>query len=357
MKYIDDYDKRLKRHDAFWANEMDGRCCLSVTAPRGGYTVEAIPADPAAALDYWTNAERAFKRYVYEMENTYFAGDSLPIANFNLGAAGHAGFFRGAKYEFKDSLWFFPSIDDIVEAPPVFDETSFLYKKSIEMADYFAGECKGDFLISNTDSCGCVDALTHLYGSGNLMMDMMDPGRKESIHAALQAIQSCWERTTFEMLDILKRNNRGMSCIGWLKTCARGNHGQVQCDISVMLSKEHFDEFCLPELETQSGLFDYALYHLDGKEQARHLDSILAVDGIKAIQWTDVTGQPSPLEFIPILKRIQAAGKQLVIRLKPCELEEMLANLSAKGLFLKIVAASKDEADKLVSVADALSRE
>ena len=357
MKYIDDFDKRLKRHDAFWENEMDGRCCLSVTAPLNGYAAEAVPKDPADALDFWTNAERVYKRFVHEMENTCFAGDSLPIVNFNLGAAGHAGFFRGAKYEFKDSLWFYPSIADIADGPPLFDEESFLYKKSIEMAGYFAGECKGDFLISNTDSCGCIDALAHLYGSGSLMMDMMDPGKKENIHAALFAIQGCWERTTFEMLDILKSNNNGRSCVGWLKTCASGNHGQAQCDISVMLSCEQFDEFCLPELKAQSGLLDYTLYHLDGHEQVRHLDSLLAVDGIKAIQWTDVAGQPSPLEFIPVLKRIQEAGKRLVIRLKPWELEGMLGSLSAKGLFVKIIAASKDEAEKLVDMADALSRE
>ena len=138
MKYIDDAEKRIRRHKAFWAGEMIDRCCLAVTAPKDGYRPEPPPADPGGLLDYWTNPARVFRRDKHKMEHAYFAGDALPIQYFNLGACGHAGYFRGARYEFKESVWFHPSIDDLSAPPPVFDRDSFLYRKTIEMAGYFA---------------------------------------------------------------------------------------------------------------------------------------------------------------------------------------------------------------------------
>ena len=59
-----------------------------------------------------------------------------------------------------------------------------------------------------------------------------------------------------------------------------------------MISPKLFEELVMYELETQSQWLDYALYHLDGEQQVKHLDRILSVKGINAVQWTNVAGQP-----------------------------------------------------------------
>jgi hypothetical protein len=193
-------------------------------------------------------------------------------------------------------------------------------------------------------------------GSEELLIDMLY--EKERVHGALNKIRNVWDRINTEIYDIIKENNEGGSSIGWLNTWAPGKHGQMQCDISVMISPDMFSEFVIDELNVQSEFYDYPLYHLDGMEQVRHLDNILAIEKLRAIQWTCVDGQPSPVKFIPELKRIQTAGKSLLIRIKSKDMEPLMEQLSSKGLHLVVEdASSKEEADYLVKRACELTHE
>ena len=90
----------------------------------------------------------------------------------------------------------------------------------------------------------------------------------------------------------------------------------------------------------------------------RHLDEILGVDGIQMIQWTQVAGQPPVTEFIPVLRRIQKAGKGLVLIIGKAQLPCLLENLSSNGLNL-IVTNAKDpqEAEEIVRFTEKNTRE
>jgi len=329
---------------------------MSVIAPKTkDYVEEIAPTfNKEDIYDYWTNPQRVVQRYRNIIENSYYAGDSLPMMNFNLGPCSHGTFFKGAKWEFRDTLWTFPSIGSLETETLEFDENAELYKITLEMTDYFAKECKDEFFVSNPDNPGCIDVLSNLRGS-DLMMDMIE--EPDTVHRALDEIQNVWLKTTNHYLDVLGKANNGATGIGFLRTYAKGRHAQLQCDIAAMLSPNMFREFCLPELEAQAKVLDHALYHLDGIEQIRVLDMLLSVENLNTIQWTCVTGQPSPLELIPVLRKIQEAGKNLVIHIKPSEIEGIVSSLSAKGLFLMINAADKAEADEMVKIADKLSHE
>jgi hypothetical protein len=130
----------------------------------------------------------------------------------------------------------------------------------------------------------------------------------------------------------------------------------MQCDLSVMISPPAFDRYIFPEIKNQSKWLEYPLYHFDGMEQRRHLDKLLSIKELKAIQWTCVEGQPPVLEFIPALKKIQEAGKGIVILVKPGEVEPLLEQISAKGLYLVTWVSSKEEADSIIKLANKLSR-
>ena len=93
----------------------------------------------------------------------------------------------------------------------------------------------------------------------------------------------------------------------------------------------------MEELTETSSWLDHSIYHMDGIEQIRHLDSLLSIKKLRAIQWVCVAGQPSPTEFIPVLQKIQKAGKGLVIQsAQPHEAIELLDNLSCRSLHLMI---------------------
>ena len=99
------------------------------------------------------------------------------------------------------------------------------------------------------------------------------------------------------------------------------------------------------ELEELTAFLDYPVYHFDGQEQIRHLDYLLSLNKLKAIQWTPVTGQPKTSNFIGELQRIQKAGKNLILFPEVNEVEYLLDNLSSRGLHLLCRAANNEEGD------------
>ena len=136
-----------------------------------------------------------------------------------------------------------------------------------------------------------------------------------------------------------------------------GTPRQMQVDMSVMISSDCSTLF-LPELIEKSNFLDYALYHLDGAQQVRHLDTLLSLERLKVIQWTSIAGQANPSHYLEVLQRIQKAGKSLLLPLPDAkDVESLLTNLSSKGLHIVVEAEDEDQADEIVRMASRLSHE
>ncbi len=364
MEYQNDWPKVKQRLEAFWEGEVLDRCCVAVEAPRRGKTMplEArfdypyhMPEQERQA--YWTDAETILNNRLLRFAHTYYGGDAFPQVFANLAPAGHAGYFKGCRMQIGNSIWFDEWIHDTDTEKPVFDEESFYYKKVFELAEYFVANAKERFFIAMPDTSGNLDALAHMRGTMNLLTDLYDDREwvKESLHTLQTVLMDSLER----YYQLVHKSNEGGSCIGWLNTWAKGRHAQTQCDFSVMISPEDYNELVVPELRQQIAWMDRSLYHLDGAEQLRHLDALLALEELDAIQWTCVDGQPSPVAFIPQLKQMQKAGKKLVI---PCykdpnDVDLLLENLSSKGLLLITSVSSEEEARTLVKKAETLTHE
>jgi hypothetical protein len=350
MKYVD-FDIIKKHFESFWNHEYFGRCAVRITAPQG----------PAAAPRYsryedivksWTDGETCLLQSRKKSLNTYYLGEAYPLIPVYLGAAGHAGFFNNIRHQFSETVWFFP-IDEKEELR--FSKDSFLYKSTVNLAKYLADNSNDEFMLSMPDCSGNLDALAHLRGSEQLMINMLDnPGK---VKAELKLIQKAWEEIIHDTYNAVKENNYGGSCIGWLGSWAKGLHSQMQSDISVMLSPDQFSEFVLDELEAQAQILEYPCYHLDGREQLRHLDKLLKIKNLRMIQYTFVEGQPSPIEQIEALKKIQQSGKLLLVILRPEYIKPILENLSAKGLFINTGAKDPEEADRIFRMVKDYSKE
>ena len=139
-----------------------------------------------------------------------------------------------------------------------------------------------------------------------------------------------------------------------------GRGCDVQCDFSAMLSPDMFIEFVLPHLAAQCAHLDHSIYHLDGPGQLPHLDLLLDIPELDGIQWIPGAGNPtvgSPVWF-PIYERIQARGKKLVLQgMERADVENVLANVSSKGLLIGITADSEDEAREWLNKAEKWTRE
>ncbi len=353
MYYKEDWEKAKARLTALWDNEILDRCCISVAAPRDGKTNVHIfaqgacnPDDPKDVEDYWMNPERILQRNIKRLEQTYCGGESLPLVMPNFGTSGHCVYY-GAKYTLKpETIWFDPVVDDIEEYEWKYDRENSFYCRQREIVQYLAEKGKGKFLVSMPDNCGTLDAIGHLHGSVNALMDMYDC--PEALTESIAVLNNGWTDAAETFYQLTKECNEGGSCVGWMDTWAPGRHAQMQCDMSVMFSPDQYKQFAVPELKKQMEWEEYPVYHLDGKEQIHHLDHLLALDELKMIQWTNVDGQETPAHFIPALKRMQEAGKRILVMTPASDIPALMEHLSSKGLYLHTYANSVEEANQII---------
>ncbi|MCL2831886.1 MAG: hypothetical protein FWD78_01835 [Treponema sp.] len=350
MKYVD-FPAIQKNFEYFWNHEYFGRCALRLTAPIKPVS-SLIINNYEDMIKEWCDGETRLKRNRTLSENTYYLGEAFPLFFINLGAAGNAGYFKNIKYEFtKDTLWFFPinNNDELI-----FSKDSFLYKSTIDLAKYFADNANGEFILGMPGCSSNIDALAHLRGTEQLLMNLID--NPEKVKEDLKAVQKSWFEIVNDVYRIISKNYYGGSAT-WLGTYAKGFHSQLQSDISVMLSPDQFDDFVLEDLQLQSEILEYPCYHLDGQEQILHLDKLLSIKNLRLIQYTFCAGQPTPAEQIPVLKRIQKSGKLLLLFLEPKYVKPILENLSAKNLFINTSCRNPDEADQIFKIVQDYSKE
>ena len=122
----------------------------------------------------------------------------------------------------------------------------------------------------------------------------------------------------------------------------------LQCDFSCMISPAMFDDLFLPALREQTERVDRTIYHLDGPDAVRHLDSLLSLPRLTGIQWVPGAGAPPMSDWVDLLRKILDAGKLLYITCAANEVEFLLDRLPHPGLLLETACGSREEADELV---------
>ena len=347
------WDKQKQRLLALWENEIVDRPCISVSAWKkdARHQPEPMPDNEADLLKWFTDPEWLHRRMLHRVENTWYGGESRPIFWSNFGTAGHAKYFKGSRFAFtKDTVWYGPSLE--AGETPVYEGLGGFLKTERDCLAWMAREGAGRYFVSLTDNCGILDGLEHLRGANDLLMDLLDD--PDWVKDACRIITDGWLDSYDTLHAATRDNNDGGSTHGWMHTWSPGRMQQLQVDFSVMLSPDMYAEFAMPELRRLTEWLDHSVYHLDGQEQIRHLDHILSLERLNMIQWTPVAGQPPTSDFLPVLRRIQQAGKGLVLFPKKRELGILMENLSPRGVMLCVNdAADEDEARAIVRMAEA----
>lgn len=359
MRFKPDIGRVRERLDAFWAMEMADRALISVVAPREPgahisqfHNPEDLTGDKEALRRYWEDPQTIRDNNLRRLERTFLGGEALPAIFQNYGTSGHCNYFGAKPVYGNDTIWFDPVLEGLEDIDGAY--TQVLLEKHIHIARYLAERSGDDYFVAMPDSTGTIDALGHLYGTENVLLDML--GDAQAVLHAIRVVNEGWRKTN-EMFHQITSPVNGGGCHAWMHLLAPGRIQHLQCDMSVMFSPEMYERFVLPELIGQMDWCEYPIYHFDGVEQARHLDMLLSLDKLKGIQWTAVAGQPSAAHHLPLLRRMQKAGKRLIIMAPPEDIKPLLEGLSAKGLYLHCETGTVEEAQDLIRLTEHLSRE
>jgi len=233
------------------------------------------------------------------------------------------------------------------------DEDEPHFRFALAWARRCARDARGKAIAGVGAFGGSGDTLAGLRGTDRLLYDVVD--RPEQVREADQRLMDLWFRAYDRFYDIIKNTAEGSTC--WFSLWAPGKFYAAQNDFSYNISPTMFNDIFLPTVEKQTNFLDYTVYHVDGVEAFAHVDALCELPRLQAVQILPGAGKPSPLHYMPVLKKVQAAGKNLHITIPAGEVEDALAKLSARGLFIATRCETEGQARALLKNAERWSRD
>jgi len=122
---------------------------------------------------------------------------------------------------------------------------------------------------------------------------------------------------------------------GSLDYCGCWSPGRAlafDADMAYGVGDKPFRELMLPPLVEWMSKMDHVIWHLDGPGNLNHLDTLLALPEVDAIQWVPGSGKQDVLQYISLIQKIQRAGKSVQVACRPAEVEPLLREVSPAGI-------------------------
>jgi hypothetical protein len=86
-----------------------------------------------------------------------------------------------------------------------------------------------------------------------------------------------------------------------------------------------------------------SIYHLDGPQALPHLDSLLQIKELNAVQWVYGAGRGRASDWMDVYKKCQAAGKGIQLYVSPDEIDIIMENLKPEGVWLGVSGVGDEE--------------
>jgi hypothetical protein len=182
------------------------------------------------------------------------------------------------------------------------------------------------------------DHVAAMRGPQTLATDLVD--YPEQVKACLSLSLTDY----FEAYDYFYNiiHDAGVPVSAWLPLVWPGKFYVPACDFSYMVSNSMFQEFFLPGIVEECKHYERSVYHLDGIGALRHLDDILAVKEIGAVQWAPGAGNYGIARWIDVYRRIQKAGKGIELWCYLEELPQVMENLKPDGIWFSNIVGVND---------------
>ncbi|MHB9133961.1 MAG: hypothetical protein ACYDBB_23075 [Armatimonadota bacterium] len=350
LQYKPDWEMAKQRYLAWWEGEIIDRCAISVFAPKAGAPPEEPPALPARVEDRWLDYDYLAALNDFWMRHTFYGGEAFPVWSPGYPGWGFIPSFLGSRVTLdEDTGWVYPILDHG-------DLTDYDYRtltiapdnpwwvRAQEMLRFSVEQARGKSIPTIGAIGGCGDTLAALRGSEQLLYDLTDC--PEYVREFELYLMRQWIDVYEQLYQIIHEASEGSTC--WFPLWSPGKFYAAQNDFAYMISPEMFNNIFLPSIEMQTQYLDHTVYHVDGIGNFAHVDALCTLPRLQAIQILPGAGKPSPLYYLDVLKKVQAAGKNLQIYLDPREVEEALRELSPYGLMIHTYCASEEEARDLL---------
>ncbi|HHY81341.1 MAG TPA: hypothetical protein GX505_01520 [Clostridiales bacterium] len=342
-----DYEKSKQRYMAFWEREIIDRPPVSIIL-KAEHTVPLPCKEYKTHQERWLDIEFRAEYTAIELSNYIYYADALPIAWPNMGPEIYSA-WCGCGYKFGETTaWSEPCINDWEKDgnKAVFNPEHPLFKATVEFTKLLLEYGQGKFIVGLTDFHPGGDHLAALRDPQQLAIDLI-----ENPNAVKEKLKSSQEEY-FKVYDIFYKmlSSRDMPITSWTPLINDGRFYIPSNDFSCMVSRKMFEEFFLPGIIEECKFYDRSIYHLDGPGALRHLDVLLEIPELDAVQWVCGAGNEGYAKWVDVYQKIQKAGKgiQLIITLD--ELPMVFETLKPEGVWFSNIFGidSKETADEVI---------
>jgi len=349
--FKEDWDNVKKRWEAWWDFDMRDRPLICVAAPKQNPCLspelENFKYEETNLERKWTDAGYLTDRMSYIAHNTYYGGESVPVFQHGW-SVGHALPFGCEPVFAQNTVWIETvPVRDGEKYPDIyFDENNRWWKLILENTHKIALAGKQQYFVMPMWGNHAGDNLSLCRGTENLLCDLIENPLwvKENVKYISDAmIKQFEELNKFTQATGLEGHVNYVDCWSPKKTCG------FDTDFSYMISPEHFKEIFLPPLIETMRTVEHRIYHLDGVMAMRnHLDTLLDVGEINAFQWVPGDGQWEPMQWIPLLQKMQARKKSVFCYAPFDAVVPIIKELRPEGLCISTYAATEDDARRLI---------
>jgi hypothetical protein len=331
------FPRIAQRHEAWWHQQVLDRPIFLGSVNSNPYRQVdrglALLDDPTTWLD----------TKLTDMRLEHRVGDSLPIVRVDFGAAA-LGALMGARAEIgSNTVWTHASInDDWSNCPNWQLHAENLWWQRLQSLTTTAAACAaGRFLVCAPDIGGASDTLLNMRGPESICIDTLE--QPQHITEAMEAIFPTWWKVFTYLYEQTLAANSGL--VQWLGLWSNQPYLIPTCDLNFLLGPEQFEQLCLPDIAKLARAAGRTVFHLDGPQAARHIDALLGLDELTAIQFTPGEGTPSALAWVDMFRKIQARGHSVLIVCPPEEVLELCEKLPAEGLAILTFAKDVQQLD------------
>jgi hypothetical protein len=225
------------------------------------------------------------------------------------------------------------------------DRTSPWYRKYMEFIDVLVARSAGRFPVSHGTLVGPLDYMVNIRGHEQAVIDLMlEPERAAPFLERMgdffiEITQDAWKRIPLY---------HG----GWYdaqyQLWAPGPIARMQEDAVAVLSPDLYNRYVKPVDARIAAAFPNAFMHLHATSMIV-LDHILEIEALRCLEVNNDVGGPPVSWLVTHLKKIQAAGRSLLIRgtFTEDELRLLVDELDPRGLYLYLMVADEGEIDRL----------
>jgi len=334
------FEAAMKRVYAWFEGAVLDRPPIRFVA-HNAFVEQANQAYPSGNLkDRWFDAEFQVETFLKSIEGQRFHGETFPIFWPNLGPEVYAAFY-GATLEYGEvTSWSVPFVrtwDDMARLKLDLGNEYFTRLEAITRCAL--ERLRDKALIGYTDLHPGVDCAAAWRDPQQFCVDLIESPdeARQLIHLAIDDFERIYDH-----FDAMLKA-AGQPSGSWMGIPSFGRMHIPSCDFSSLISPRLFERFCLPVLQREVQTMTHNVFHVDGRGVARHLDMILSVPGVHAIQWVQGVGDDQPImQWVPLIKEIQARAP-VIIDLNQRELDDFMAAVEPEGIFLWMATHSEEE--------------